>query len=277
MSNPSNNVITQNDFKILIETVEHYSQKEMQEYIQNESKKPSKQWIYNIILGKQEKKEVLIETDDYILLPDTEKKNKYTTEKYANTKSKRKHKQYSIFRDKDMPYICPDCELITEPNSKLNYVNGKKTQKCIVCNWYYSMNIQTSGYVEHTKVDRAPTSCVINWLVILKDRALRTIRDLDGSHVPILKALQIECVQKVHEKTGIDPANVVMYIHYHPSVYQLHVHVVFPFTQLSTRNLYRMHFLDNVIENLTVNGNFYKETSLQVLASEQSALLRLLQ
>lgn len=47
----------------------------MQEYIQTQTQTDKKQWIYDVINGKRESEHVLLKTDDFVFLPDTEALN----------------------------------------------------------------------------------------------------------------------------------------------------------------------------------------------------------
>lgn len=56
------------------------------------------------------------------------------------------------------------------------------------------------------------------YIAIVYDTRLRCLRDLRGCDVPMLETLKQECLKRL-------PADVThCSIHYHPSVYQLHVH-----------------------------------------------------
>lgn len=66
-----------NDYVLMAETAEMHGSRSVQRFVEQEVVRPSKQWIANIIDGKQETDEVIHRTDDYVLLPDTERVNRY--------------------------------------------------------------------------------------------------------------------------------------------------------------------------------------------------------
>jgi m7GpppX diphosphatase len=111
---------------------------------------------------------------------------------------------------------------------------------------------------------------VLNWLAIAHDRDLRTLRDLRGKHVPMLKEMLEVCLQTVEKETGIRQEQVMAYVHYPPSVYQLHVHFSFPYGQYCHRDAYRVHNLASVINNLEIDPDYYLKATLHMAVYRQS-------
>jgi m7GpppX diphosphatase len=103
-------------------------------------------------------------------------------------------------------------------------------------------------------------------LGIYKDKCLRSIRDLDGSHIKMLKeSIQIGCeVISKHYDFKLD--NILTFFHYHPSTWQLHVHFMNG-NDKKTRSatLPRAHSSSLVIQNLELIDDYYKKTKLEVL------------
>lgn len=90
-------------------------------------------------------------------------------------------------------------------------------------------------------------------IAICTDPSLRCLRDLRGEHVPMLERLRDECL-------AVLPDNVAQCsIHYHPSVYQLHVH----FRSLEGKSIGpRVHLLNDVIANLRADSEYYRKATL---------------
>lgn len=196
------------DQKLVVEKPEHYNHVMMQEYITNEILKPNKQWIKNVVNGLQETEHVKLNTDDYILLPDTERLNRLGTDAVGSR-------------------------------------------------------------------SRPPSSYVtLNWLAILKDESIKTIRDLTSKHLPMLKDLQFQCLQKIQEDTGLPPDEIMVYVHYHPSVYQLHIHFAYPYMQYNHKDIYRIHSLGSIINNLSMHDTYYKEAHLQISVHKDSPIFK---
>ena len=206
------------DQQLLIETPDDYHHPSVQLYIQGEVNRPSKQWIGNVLDGTQESEHIKLETDEFLLLPDTERVNRYWG---VNTGKK----------------VSP----------KINNNNNSN---------------------ENT--------VMINWLAIVKDKGIRTLRDLRGEHIPMLERLRDQCISKVQEECGVNSDEIMVYLHYHPSVYHLHIHVAYPYMQHNHRDVYRIHSLNTVIDNLRLRGDYYEHARLQVSVNKDSVLYKVI-
>lgn len=197
---------------LLIESPEHYYSDELQKFMEYERKKPSKQWIQNVLQGIQEKECVKIDSTDYLLLPDTEKINRYAS--------------------------------VQPRKSTMDTANTK--------------------------------NLTINWLAIVKDSNLRTIRDLREEHIQMLKKLHTECLQKITEETGVDANKIMAYFHYHPSVYHLHIHFAYPYMQYNQKDILRIHPLHAVINNLSLCKEYYRNSDIHVSCNKDSVLYKVI-
>jgi len=179
----------------------------VQRFVEQEVVRPSKQWIANIIDGKQETDEVIHRTDDYVLLPDTERVNRY-----------------------------------------------------------WRAGSPTSAAVRARQFPRR----MLNWLAIALDKRIRTLRDLRGEHLPALKEMLVTCMEIIENETGIRSDQVMAYVHYPPSVYQLHVHFSYPYGQFCHRDAYRVHNLATVVNNLEIDPLYYAKATLYMAVLPQS-------
>jgi len=186
------------------------------QFVEQEVSRPSKQWIHHIIDGTQEKDEVIYRNSAFVLLPDTERVNRYYCYRHTNSSS-----------------------------------------------------ANTNLVVPYRGPPRAPKR-VLNWLAIAHDSGLRTMRDLRGRHVPMLKQMLEVCLQTVEKETGIRQEQVMAYVHYPPSVYQLHVHFSFPYGQYCHRDAYRVHNLASIINNLEIDPEYYLKATLHMAVYRQS-------
>lgn len=95
-------------------------------------------------------------------------------------------------------------------------------------------------------------------LCIFKDINLRTIRDLDSSHIELLEKVKTIGTNIINMEYSIDIDEINIYFHYEPSTYQLHLH----FTNVSNRNFRNSvessHHIDSVLFNLSINSDYYK-------------------
>jgi len=90
----------------------------------------------------------------------------------------------------------------------------------------------------------------------------------------MLKSMQSQCLQKIQEDVGLPPDEVMVYVHYHPSVYQLHVHFAYPYMQYNHKDVYRIHSLGNIINNLSMHSSYYQEAHLQVSVHKDSFIYK---
>lgn len=228
------------DYILVAETPSLYSQKTVEEFIEQEVRRPSKQWINNIISGDQESDQVILRTEDYVLLPDTERVNRY----------------WRIQDNASAAHI-----KIQDPHT-LNHhrSNGKHV-------YAVGGQAQTAQKSVHRNHSHKMT---LNWLSILHDMRIRTLRDLRGTHVPMLKQMLSDCMAAIDTHTGIPQDQVMAYVHYPPSVYQLHVHFSYPYGQYCHRDAYRVHPLPTIINNLEIDSDYYAKATLHLAMYKQS-------
>jgi hypothetical protein len=99
---------------------------------------------------------------------------------------------------------------------------------------------------------------------VASDVKLRTLRDLRGHHVPMLRELYVQACKKIQDETGIEQNQIMVYVHYPPSVYQLHVHFKHPVGQHILHDTFRIHSLTSIINNLEIDSEYYSKSLLQV-------------
>ena len=116
---------------------------------------------------------------------------------------------------------------------------------------------------------------ILNWLVIFKDRSLRSVRDLRGGengHLPLLRRVH----QTLRQLLLSSQDDTMLYFHCPPSVWQLHLHVAFPCDVLRTTNdMQKVQFLDDVISNLEIDPEFYRKATLTYVLPIGHELIRL--
>ena len=86
----------------------------------------------------------------------------------------------------------------------------------------------------------------------------------------MLKTMLDTCMTAIEEHTGIPRDQVMAYVHYPPSVYQLHVHFSHPYGQYCHRNAYRVHSLGTIISNLEIDSEYYTKATLYMPMYKQS-------
>ena len=132
-------------------------------------------------------------------------------------------------------------------------------------------------------------------LGLLHRRDVRSIRDLRGEHLPMLRALRARALDAIHTTYGLPEHSIRAFFHYPPQAraarvgefscpiapsdpllllqfYHLHVH----FTALSAAaggcNVERAHLLDDVIDNLAADPLHYAKAAITIRVGEQDPL-----
>ncbi|ETL94480.1 hypothetical protein L917_07547 [Phytophthora nicotianae] len=104
-------------------------------------------------------------------------------------------------------------------------------------------------------------------LAIVHDRSLRSLRDLTGSHLKLLRNIRNASLEVLNEKFGVDPSSIRMYLHYQPTYYHLHVH--FSHVKMTQGTFSgKAVLLEDVIYNLSVNSDHYKNATLSFVVGE---------
>jgi hypothetical protein len=196
------------DYSLVAETPEMYSRQSVADFITQEVACPNKQWVAAILDGIKEQGDVILRTGEFVLLPDTERPNRYSLG-----------------------------ENIAQPM------------------------LERRG---------ARVGLALNWLAIVQDKSIRTLRDLHEGHIPMLKRMLDTCMQTIGKEAGIPCDQVLAYIHYPPSVYQLHVHFAYPYSQYFHRDALRVHSLQSVITNLEMDADYYRKVTLYMAIQKQS-------
>jgi len=112
-------------------------------------------------------------------------------------------------------------------------------------------------------------------LAITHQRNVKSLRDLNASHIPLLKNIREAGIKAIQEKYGIEESRLRIYFHYQPSFYHLHIH----FNPLSNEApgifCEKSHLLDTVISNLEIVPDYYKKATLSFVAYEGQELLEI--
>jgi hypothetical protein len=80
----------------------------------------------------------------------------------------------------------------------------------------------------------------------------------------MLRELYNQACKKIQDETGIEQSQIMAYIHYPPSVYQLHVHFKHPVSQHVLHDTFRIHSVTSIINNLEIDSEYYSKSLLQV-------------
>jgi m7GpppX diphosphatase len=94
------------------------------------------------------------------------------------------------------------------------------------------------------------------YLLVIPFEKIKNIRHLNNSHKDLLNQMKIESI-KIANGYNIDEDELYFFFHYHPSCYQLHLHVCLLNHKSLKLKLYRHIMLDEIIDDLE---NFGKRT-----------------
>lgn len=140
-----------------------------------------------------------------------------------------------------------------------NIFNGKSEQNNIL---YKDSNIILLPDIKWNNKDMDSLYC----LVIFSNKGLKSIRDLDRSHVQLIKDTYIKCISIIENIYGIKKNKLRAYFHYHPSYWQLHMHINL-LENIIYEHIECVHIVNSVIENLNLDTNYYKKIKLPVISN----------
>ncbi|KAG8931864.1 hypothetical protein FRC02_001999, partial [Tulasnella sp. 418] len=114
---------------------------------------------------------------------------------------------------------------------------------------------------------------------IVRNRAIRSIRDLRKSHLGMLKSIRKEAICVSSENWGVGREKLRMFIHYQPSYYHFHVHIVtLELEGFPGMTVGHAHLLDDVISLLeTETDGVFERMSFTYALPAEHPLCKLIQ
>lgn len=109
---------------------------------------------------------------------------------------------------------------------------------------------------------------------LVMKRGIRSIRDLREEHIPMLENVRDKGKSAIREKYGFDPAQLRIYFHYPPSYYHLHVHFANVVYDSPSCALGKAHLLDDVVDNLKRDSEYYARVSISYVLKENDGLFQ---
>ncbi|KAI7936079.1 hypothetical protein MJO29_015382 [Puccinia striiformis f. sp. tritici] len=88
-------------------------------------------------------------------------------------------------------------------------------------------------------------------LCIVRNRNISSIRDLNPSHLNMLKSIRSKAFESIENKFNVPKRELRMFVHYQPSYYHFHVHITHV-NHLGFQGITvgQAHLLDEIIDNL---------------------------
>lgn len=113
-------------------------------------------------------------------------------------------------------------------------------------------------------------------LGISKHTQIASLRDLRQKHVDMLKSMYMEGLKTIQEVYGVEPNQVRAFVHYQPQFYHFHVH----FTRIHNEigcQVERGHLLSDIIQNITLDDQYYKNRDITYALSHNDKLFKLIE
>ena len=238
---------------LIMESPEMHFSLDMQNYIAQEVTRPCKQWIHEVLGAQRETERVKLRTEEFVLLPDVDTIPHQVFSRLLLDQS-------SAHRWGQPPVPAhPDAAqrgLEIQPAKKAPRDTMVSKPQPTHCNGWMQP-------IEKRWRSRKPVNS-LHWLAVATDTTLRTLRDLRGMHIPMLLAMYTQTCKKIHDDTGIPLDQIMAYVHYPPSVYQLHIHFKHPVGPHFSHDSFRIHPLVTIINNLKIDPDYYAKSVLQL-------------
>ncbi|BFZ16203.1 hypothetical protein BsWGS_19242 [Bradybaena similaris] len=109
-------------------------------------------------------------------------------------------------------------------------------------------------------------------IAIVHRRGIRSIRDLRLQHLPLLENILHKGEAAIEKQFGVKADKLRIYFHYQPSYYHLHVHFTHVKFEAPGTDALRAHLLEDVIDNIKINSEFYSHKTLSYVVREHDAL-----
>ena len=157
-------------------------------------------------------------------------------------------------------------------NDYLNFIKNYNIEKD---KWIYNI---IDGLNEQNSIIYKDELCIIippytfdgkdigklHILSIPTDKTLRCLRDLRQKHIPLLEHMMNKTISIISSKYNLNLPDLKIYFHYEPSVYHLHIHFVNVEFIDANSSVEYSHEINNVIYNLLLDDNYYKNIILNV-------------
>uniref|UniRef100_A0A8B9Q9R4 m7GpppX diphosphatase n=1 Tax=Apteryx owenii TaxID=8824 RepID=A0A8B9Q9R4_APTOW len=110
-------------------------------------------------------------------------------------------------------------------------------------------------------------------IALVHRRDVKSLRDLTGEHLPLLRNILREGQEAVAERFGVPGSRLRVYLHYQPSYYHLHVHFTALGYEAAGSAAERAHLLADVLDNLALDSRYYQRRALTCALRADEPLL----
>lgn len=128
-----------------------------------------------------------------------------------------------------------------------------------------------SGFVIAPNLKSTGDEQDIRLVAICHRRDIRSLRDLNGEHLILLKNILTKGTKAIKAKYKKSKGHLRSYVHYHPSFYHFHVHfrMIDPSDYESSD---RDNLLSTIINNISLQKDYYQKSTLTYPLSKNTAL-----
>jgi len=180
----------------------------------------------------------------------------------------RKTESSEVYQNVTVPRLVEKAE--QKDKWVVNIIEGKKEQEHVVQELCCEQVLVVKDYKwqDESNVNN------LYYLALFKDTTVRSLRDLRGKHLAALQRIRDEVLPGLANKFSVPAEQLLSYVHYHPTFWYFHVHIVNckhdMYTGEGSSNqlltaMDRFHKLDTLISLLEANGDFYKTATLPIL------------
>lgn len=116
--------------------------------------------------------------------------------------------------------------------------------------------------------------CSLYLLAIAMNREIRSLRDINSSHLPLLKAIRDAVETLVPSRyPAIKAGQLRIYVHYLPTYYYFHVHIVHVDYEMAGCAVGAAHLLNDIIDNVeNIDPNYYQRRTLTIVLGKEHDL-----
>ncbi|XP_064483450.1 m7GpppX diphosphatase-like [Ornithodoros turicata] len=109
-------------------------------------------------------------------------------------------------------------------------------------------------------------------LAVCHKHGIKSIRDLRGEHLPLLRNIRDKVHETLQTNFGIGPHKLRAYLHYQPSYYHLHVHFSEITYDAPGIQAERAHLISQVISNIELLDDYYGCVALNYVVKDGTPL-----
>lgn len=156
-----------------------------------------------------------------------------------------------------------------------NILGGKSEQDRVL----FRKDGEQDGFVilpDHKWDQRSMSSLYL--LALVKRRDIKSLRDLNGSHLLMLKELR-DIIRRETPRIfpSVSADQLRLYVHYLPTYFYFHLHIVHVDFEMPGCAVGAAHLLDDIIDNIECFGSdYYQRRTLPIIIGKQHELYALL-